>query len=158
MQTIYESHDFYTEFYLLGILGLVFTLFGLFGFGKSLDKTDMFFRLICLIPGFFMLYLALPYAKDYPAVQNKQYEIMTGQMTDFWITESGGSTSSASSDTSHFKIEDAYFNLDGYYKEFEPLIGFELQVSYLPHSRKVMKMEIPLTKENIEKANERFPE
>jgi hypothetical protein len=110
-------------------------------------------RIFLSLFAIFPLCSIIPDTLDIPSVNHHHYELTSGELTNVSYIDTYRSNSRIVDHETVLTVDGKKFTLYNKYPNAEKLKTFTLNVYYLPHTYKVVKIAIPYTKENLSKAS-----
>lgn len=150
--TIFEHYDFWVDYLFETMFTLSVLAFGVYLLKNQKKKDKKTFPMSLIFLGFLLLILTvLPKTVDIKPLISKDYEVEKGILEGIKIKRGSESFVRTKDYETKLTINDENFYLNGPFKELNDFLGENMEIYYLPYSRKIMKINVVIDiKENQE--------
>lgn len=150
--TIFEHYDFWVDYLFETMFTLSVLSLGIYLLKNRKKKDKKTFPISLVFFGLLLLILTvLPKTVDIKPLISKDYEVEKGILEGIKIKRGSQSFVRTKDYETKLTINDENFYLNGPFNELNDFLGENMEIYYLPYSRKIMKINVVIDiKENQE--------
>lgn len=141
--TIFEHYDFWVDYLFETMFTLSVLSLGIYLLKNRKKKDKKTFPISLVFFGLLLLILTvLPKTVDIKPLISKDYEVEKGILEGIKIKRGSQSFVRTKDYETKLTINDENFYLNGPFKELNDFLGENMEIYYLPYSRKIMKINV----------------
>ena len=141
--TIFEHYDFWVDYLFETMFTLSILALGIYLLKTQNKKDKKTFPMSLIFLGFLLLILTvLPKTVDINPLISKDYAVEKGILEGIKIKRGSGTFVRAKDYETKLTINDENFYLNGAFNELNDFLGENMEIYYLPYSRKIMKINV----------------
>lgn len=150
--TIFEHYDFWVDYLFETMFTLSVLSLGIYLLKNRKKKDKKTFPISLVFFGLLLLILTvLPKTVDIKPLISEDYEVEKGILEGIKIKRGSQSFVRTKDYETKLTINDENFYLNGPFNELNDFLGENMEIYYLPYSRKIMKINVVIDiKENQE--------
>lgn len=141
--TIFEHYDFWVDYLFETMFTLSILALGIYLLKNQKKKDKKTFPMSLIFLGFLILILTvLPKTVDINPLISKDYAVEKGILEGIKIKRGSETFVRAKDYETKLTINDENFYLNGPFNELNDFLGENMEIYYLPYSRKIMKINV----------------
>lgn len=141
--TIFEHYDFWVDYLFETMFTLSILALGIYLLKTQKKKDKKTFPMSLIFLGFLILILTvLPKTVDINPLISKNYAVEKGILEGIKIKRGSETFVRAKDYETKLTINDENFYLNGPFNELNDFLGENMEIYYLPYSRKIMKINV----------------